>query len=59
MNTPKPCINCKNLYACAMSKDDPTYQAECKLELPMGNMKCKSYEKQPSMVKILKQMEDW
>ena len=45
MNTPKPCDTCRNLYVDAMSKDNPTYQAECKLKIPLGEMNCNKYYK--------------
>lgn len=45
MNTPKPCNTCKNLYWDCMCEDDPSYDAECKLDLEMGNKKCKEYKK--------------
>jgi len=43
MNTPKPCLNCKHLYADCMYEDDPSYDAECKIGLPMGVLSCKKF----------------
>jgi len=44
MNTPEPCDVCKNLYFDAMNKNNPSYVAECKKGLEMGNKKCESFE---------------
>ena len=43
MNTPEPCCHCKNLYSDCMHKDDPFYEAECKLGLTVGRGLCKKY----------------
>jgi len=45
MNTPIPCNTCINLYFDCMCEDDPTYCAECKLNLTLGDKKCKNYKK--------------
>ena len=45
MNTPEPCDKCKHLYWDCMREDDPSYEAECKKNLKMGNKKCKGYKK--------------
>jgi hypothetical protein len=45
MNTPKPCDSCKNLYWNCTTEDDPSDMAECKYEMPMGDMFCKGYQK--------------
>ena len=42
-NTPEPCDTCKYLYADCMHKDDPAYDAECKLDMPMGEKDCPKY----------------
>lgn len=44
MNTPNPCDKCINLYYDPMCKDDPSYMAECKFNLILGNIKCKKFE---------------
>jgi hypothetical protein len=43
MNTPEPCDKCFNLYWDVMQEDDPSYSAECKLGLLMGNMDCEEF----------------
>ena len=43
-NTPEPCDTCKRLYADALYKNDPSYDAECKLGLLKGKMDCTKYK---------------
>lgn len=40
MNTPFPCYKCCHLYVDCMQEDNPSYMAECKLGLQMGDSKC-------------------
>ena len=40
MNTPKPCDECKYLYYNAMTKDDPSDCASCKLGHPFPQTSC-------------------
>lgn len=44
MNTPSPCDTCKHLYYNVLCEDDPSYMAECKKDLLMGDEKCKEYK---------------
>lgn len=55
MNTPKPCDTCANLYHDCMCEDDPGYEAECKLALPLGFMECPKYNKYKEEKKLVNQ----
>lgn len=44
MNTPQPCVQCKNLHYDTTLKDTPNNFYECKLELPLGNKECPKFE---------------
>jgi len=62
MNTPKPCDICKHLYYDALSKDDPFYMAECKLNMTMGNIDCKhylNYEEKKEYMTQMEQLKNW
>ena len=50
MNTPEPCCSCENLYVNCLYKDCEWYDAECKLDLSMGNKDCPKYEKDKSII---------
>jgi hypothetical protein len=43
MNTPPPCNTCIHLYYDCVYKDNPNYEVNCQLKLPMGQ-KCKKYK---------------
>jgi len=43
MNTPKPCDTCIHLYYDALSKNDPSYTAECKKGHDLEK-KCSDYQ---------------
>jgi len=44
MNTPEPCVRCKNLYVDCLAEDDPTYTAECKNQLQLGKFPCPEFQ---------------
>jgi len=53
MNTPSPCNKCLHLYYDVMCEDDPSYMAECKLNLPIGNERCKKFKEWKDGSKLL------